>query len=82
MNQLEATGSSKILVTIYQTTLCHSPEDRNLHSHHHNRGQLGYCDTRLLKQSILCPCPTSVDVDVALLPLHGYNLSLKGSVFS
>jgi hypothetical protein len=78
----EAAGSSKILVTIYQTTLRHSPEDINLHSHQHNRGQLGYSDTGLPRQSTLCCCRTSVNVDVALLPLHGYSPSLKGFVFS
>jgi hypothetical protein len=30
---MEATGSSKTLVSIYKTTWCHSPED-NLKFHH------------------------------------------------
>jgi hypothetical protein len=31
----EEAVSSKMLVTIYQNKCCHSPEDSNLHTHHH-----------------------------------------------
>jgi hypothetical protein len=32
--KMEVTCSSKMIVMIYQITWCHSPEYRNLHSHH------------------------------------------------
>jgi hypothetical protein len=31
--KMETTGSSKIMVTIYQTTQYHIPDDSNLHGH-------------------------------------------------
>jgi hypothetical protein len=61
--RLEAAGSSEMLITIYQTTEDHMPEDSNCHSH---------CSENPKSHGRLCvnvsSCPLSIRLDNMTLP--------------
>jgi hypothetical protein len=61
--KMEAAGSSEMLITIYQTTEDHMPEDSNHHSH---------CSEILKSHARLCvdvsSCSLSIRLDNVTLP--------------